>query len=80
MEFIRDNDKTSHNIETAYNNGKYIVAYKNIYQPFYNANGGCYAHSVYHSDNGNLTLKGRFFHYTGDQVNDLLGIKLLNNL
>ena len=80
MEFIRDNDKTSHNIETAYNNGKYIVAYKNIYQPFYNANGGYYAHRVYHSDNGSLTLKGRFFHYTGDQVNDLLGIKLLNNL
>ena len=80
MEFIRDNDKTSHEIEKAYHNGKYIVTYKNVYQPFYDSNGGYYAHRVFRSENGSLTLKGRFFHFTGDQVNSLIGIKLLNNL
>ena len=77
---IRDNDKTSRNIKQAYNNKKYIVSYRSIYQPFYSANaGGYYAMEVYYS-NSPMTLAGRFFHFDGDYCNRLIGIELLNNL
>jgi hypothetical protein len=77
---IRDNDKTSRNIEQAYKTNKYIVSYRSIYQPFYSANnGGYYAMEVYYSA-GPMTLAGRYFHYTGEQCNHLIGIELLNNL
>ncbi len=76
---IKDNDKKSHNIEKAYNDRKYIVAYKKVYQPFYSINAGYYMQQVYNS-NEKLTLAGRFFHMTGEQVNHLIGINLLNNL
>lgn len=76
---IKDNDKKSHNIEKAYHDKKYIVSYKKVYQPFYSINAGYYMHPVYNSQE-KLTLTGRFFHMTGDQVNHLIGIDLLNNL
>lgn len=84
---IRDNDKTSRNIEQAYNEKKYIVSYRSIYQPFYSANaGGYYAMEVFYKPKDAtggyvpLTLAGRYFHYTGEQCNHLIGIELLNNL
>ena len=78
---IKDNAKTSHNIEKAYNEKKYIVAYKTVYQPFYSVNAGFYAMPVYRStDKLGLTLRGRFFHQTGDQVNRLIGHELLAEL
>jgi hypothetical protein len=76
---IKDNEKTSRNIEQAYNNKKYIVAYKTVYQPFYSVNAGYYANKVYTSKE-NMTRAGRFFHMTGEQVNKLIDIELLNNL
>ena len=76
---IKDNDKKSHNIEKAYNDKKYIVAYKKVYQPFYSINAGYYMKPVYNSYE-KLTLAGRFFHMTGEQVNHLIGLNLLNNL
>lgn len=79
MKTIRDNSTTSRNIENAYRDNKYIVAFKSIYQPFYSVNGGYYAQEVYRSE-GNMTLAGRFFHMTGDEVNHLIGHELLNNL
>lgn len=77
---IRDNAKTSRNIEKAYNDKKYIVAWKSVYQPHYSVNGGFYASEVYRETSGNLTLAGRYFHMTGDRVNNLIGHALLNNL
>ena len=84
---IRDNKKTSRSIEQAYNSKKYIVSYRSIYQPFYSANnGGYYAMEVFYKPKDAtggyvpLTLAGRYFHYTGEQCNHLLGIELLNNL
>ena len=80
MKTIRDNEKTSRNIKSAYENGKYIVAWKSVYQPFYSVNGGYYAQEVYRCNDGNMTRAGRFFHMTGEQVNHLLGFNHLNNL
>ena len=79
MKKIKDNDKTSRNIKSAYENGKYIVEWKSVYQPFYSVNAGYYALEVYHCD-GNMTHVGRFFHMTGDAVNHLIGRELLGNL
>jgi len=76
---IKDNNKTSRDIEQAYHNNKYIVAYKTVYQPFYSVNAGYYAQKVYTSKE-NMTRAGRFFHMTGEQVNHLIGLNLLNNL
>ena len=77
---IKDTATTSRNIEKAYNDKKYIVAWKTVYQPFYSVNAGFYAMPVYRETNGNMTLAGRYFHMTGDAVNHLIGHKLLNNL
>lgn len=77
---IKDNATTSRNIEKAYNDKKYIVSYKTVYQPFYSVNAGFYAMPVYRETSGNMTLAGRYFHMTGDAVNHLIGHKLLNNL
>lgn len=79
MKTIRDSNKTSRDIKSAHEVGKYIIASKSIYQPFCSANGGYYAQEVYRT-NGTMTRPGRFFHMTGDQVNHLLGTNLLNNL
>ena len=76
---IKDNAKTSHNIEQAYNDKKYIVKSHVIYQPFYSVNGGYYAQPVYKTSD-KLTGRGRFLHYTGSQVNHLIGLEHFNNL
>jgi len=76
---IKDNSKRSYNIDKAYHNKKYIVAYKSVYQPFYSTNVGYYAQKVYTSPH-KLTLAGRFIHRTGDEVNRLIDIVLFNNL
>lgn len=76
---IKDTDTISRNIEKAYNEGKYIVNNKTVYQPFYSVNAGFYALPVYRS-NVNMTLAGRFFHMTGQAVNRLIGYELLNDL
>jgi hypothetical protein len=52
---------------------------KKVYQPHYSINAGYYASCVYTSRN-NLTLQGRFFHFTGKEVNKIIGIELLNDL
>ena len=77
---IQDNAKISRDIEKAYHNKKYIMAYKTVYQPHYSVNAGYYATPVYTSQAGNLTRAGRYFHFTGDQVNHIIGFDLLNNL
>ena len=79
MKTIRDTNGTSRGIEKAYHENKYIVAFKSVYQPMYSKNGGYYAQEVY-KDVSNLTLAGRYFHMTGEAVNHLIGIELLNNL
>lgn len=76
---IKDTSKISRNIEQAYHNKKYIVTGNYVYQPFYSVNAGYYANKVYNSKE-RLTLRGRFIHCTGDGVNHLIGLKLLNNL
>lgn len=76
---IKDNNKKNYNIEKAYHDKKYIVTYKSVYQPFYSINAGYYMQKVYNSIE-KLTLAGRFFHMTGDKVNNLIGYNLLNNL
>lgn len=76
---IKDNEKTSRDIEKAYNAKKYIVNYRTIFQPFYSVNAGYYAMPVYRSQE-NLTGPARFFHFDGDYCNKLIGMKLLNNL
>lgn len=76
---IRDNEKTSRNIEKAYHDKKYIVTGNKVYQPHYSVNAGYYATKVYKSEE-RLTRAGRFFHLTGDEVNEVLGFKLLYNM
>lgn len=77
---IQDNEKISRNIEKAYHDKKYIVTYRTVYQPHYSVNAGYYAMPVYTSQTEKLTRAGRFFHFTGDQVNKLIGFNLLLNL
>ena len=84
---IKDDSKTSRNIEQAYKDKKYIVSYRSIYQPFYSKNnGGYYAMEVFYKPKNAtdgyvpLTLAGRYFHFTGDYCNKLIGVELLNNL
>lgn len=76
---LKDTNKTSRDIKKAYENKKYIVTGTKVYQPFYSVNAGYYAHCVY-TDKEMLTLNGRFYHFSGDTVNRLIGIKLLRNL
>ena len=76
---IKDTNTTSRNIEKAYNDKKYIVAGKKVYQPFYSVNAGYYAMPVY-TAKGNMTRPGRFYHFTGSYVNTIIGIELLNDL
>ena len=81
MKRIQDNDKTSCRISDAYENKKYIVSYRSIYQPFYSVNAGYYAQEVYRSsDPAPLVGRGRFIHATAARVNSLIGIKLLAEL
>ena len=79
MKTIKDNATTSMDIDRAYNDHKYIVSFKTVYQPFYSVNAGYYANAVYHS-NEKLTMPGRFFHMTGDAINRMINHALLNNL
>ena len=76
---ITDNTKTSRNIKEAYHNNKYIMTCKKVFQPMYSVNAGYYAMPVYTSKE-NMTKQGRFFHFTGSEVNRIIGIELLNNL
>ena len=76
---IIDNNKISRNIEQAWFDNKYIVTSRVIYQPFYSINAGYYAQPIYKSS-VNLIGRGRFVHYTGDQVNNLIGFNHVNNL
>jgi len=76
---IKDTTTISRNIEKAYHENKYIVTGNKVYQPFYSINAGYYAQCVY-TANGNMTRPGRFFHFTGEHVNRIIGINLLNNL
>ena len=80
MKYIRDNEKISRDIEKAYHDKKYIVAHKSVYQPFYSVNGGYYAREVYYNQQISIVGVGRFAHMTGDRVNHLIGLELLNNL
>lgn len=75
-----DNSKYSLGIEKAYKENKYIVNYYTVYQPFYSVNAGYYALPVYKSHEGNLTLRGRYFHKTAKDVNRLIGFELLAEL
>ena len=76
---MKDTAKTSHNIQQAYENKKYIVTRFAVYQPFYSVNAGYYAHIVLKTTEP-MIGSGRFVHYTGDQVNRMLGIEHLDNL
>jgi hypothetical protein len=81
MKTIHDTEKKSHNIQGAYLDNKYIVTARSIYQPHYSAsNDYYYATEVYYSQDGMLCLSNRYFHFTGDYINDILGFKLLRNL
>ena len=74
MRRITDNEKISRNIEKAYNDKKYIVSWKSVYQPFYSqAQDKFYATEVYRS-NSNMTLAGRYYHMTAEIVNHLIGL------
>ena len=75
-----DNSKSSLDIEKAYNENKYIMFEDRIYQPFYSVNAGYYAQIVYRNPKGMYTLRGRFFHFTGEYINKIIGFDLLNNL
>lgn len=71
---IKDNEKTNRNIEQAYNDKKYIVSGRKIYQPHYSVNAGYYAQEVFHStEHLPLTSANRYFHYSAKEVNDLIG-------
>ena len=76
---LKDTATTSRNIEQAYNNNHYIVTQHKVYQPHYSINAGYYASCVY-TTKDNLTRAGRFFHFTGEYVNKIIGFQLLGNL
>jgi predicted methyltransferase len=79
MDMIKDTSTISRNIEKAYHENKYIVNNNKVYQPFYSVNAGYYAQTVYTASRM-ITHRGRFFHFTGTEVNRIIGIELLNNL
>lgn len=77
---IRECEEHPYKIDIAYRKRLYIVTHRSVYQPCYSVNAGFYAQEVYYSERIALTMPGRFFHVTGDEVNRLIGRKLLNNL
>ena len=76
---IKDDARTSRNIEQAYNNKLYIVTRHVIYQPEHSTNAGYYAMPIYHTID-NMTKVGRYHHMTGKDVNRLIGFELVNDL
>lgn len=61
--------------EEAYTQGKYIVTATKIYQICYsNAQQRYYGHQIYATPKGQrMTLYGRYYAYTAEQVNRMLG-------
>lgn len=60
-----------------YEENKYIITYSKIYQLFYSqAQKRVYGQQIYYSKG--MCRKGRFFVYTGEEINHLLGFKLVN--
>ena len=60
-----------------YSEGKYIVTFSKIYQLFYSqAQKKVYGQVIYSSKG--MTHRGRFFAYSGAEVNHLIGINLVN--
>ena len=66
-------------LEWLYNKKQYILRYKNIYQINYSRNykGNFHVQLLYKAKNA-LTKRGRFDYASAEEVNDLLGFKLLS--
>ena len=65
--------------EEAYTQGKYLVTATKIYQIYYsNAQQRYYGQRIYATNKGQrLTRPGRYYVYTAEQVNHLIGVKLV---
>ncbi len=67
---------TEQEAEKLYFEKKYIVNYSGVYQLFYSAaQRRVYGQKIYSSKG--LTKRGRFFAFTAEQVNRLIGIELV---
>ena len=66
-------------LEWLYNKKQYILRYKNIYQINYSRNykGGYYTILLYKAENA-LTKRGCFDYASAEEVNRMLGFKLLS--
>ena len=66
-------------LEWLYNKKQYIVKYRSIYQIDYSRNyrGHYYARLIYKAENA-LTKRGCFDYASAEEVNRMLGIKLLS--
>ena len=66
-------------LEWLYNKKQYILRYKNIYQINYSRNykGNFHVQLLYKAENA-LTKRGCFDYASAEEVNDLLGFKLLS--
>ena len=66
-------------LEWLYNKKQYILRYKNIYQINYSRNikGGYYTVLLYKAENA-LTKRGCFDYASAEQVNRMIGFKLLS--
>lgn len=78
--FLRDSEERSYDIDKAFRYDKYIVTFKSVYLPYYSVCAGYYAQEVFRSNAGALTIPGRYYHMTGDEVNRLIGRDLFKNL
>ncbi len=67
-------------VKKAYLDNKYIVSFRRVFQPFYSQNAGFYASELYYARDRNLTKRGQVDFLTGQQVNSLIGFKLLRDL
>lgn len=51
----------------------FLITYKTIYQLCYSVNAGYYGIKLYYQNDAPFTKRGRFFAYTADDANRLLG-------
>ncbi len=69
---------TEQEAEKLYFEKKYIVNYSGVYQLFYSAaQHRVYGQKIYSSKG--LTKRGRFFAFTAEQVNHLIGYELVTD-
>ena len=77
IEKIGNVELTRSEAEQFYSENKYIVTYSRIFQIFFSeAQNSFYGHEIYNKPG--MAGRGRFYALTGKEINNILGIALVN--